>query len=87
MRKGKDPVPDPDPYLLLMDPYPGGPKTWGSGSPTLVLRLGVGSTTMFSYAGSNSNFFNNAELKIKSLLKEYHIVNGISTLRGQIFFL
>ncbi len=22
--------PDPDPYLVLMDPYPGGPKTYGS---------------------------------------------------------
>jgi len=32
---------DPDPHLRLMDPDPGGPKTWGScgsgsGSPTLV---------------------------------------------------
>jgi hypothetical protein len=36
MRKGKDP--DPDSYLLLMDPDPGCPKTCGSGSgsPTLV---------------------------------------------------
>ncbi len=36
MRKGKDP--EPDPYLWLMDPDPGGPKTCGScgsGSPTL----------------------------------------------------
>jgi hypothetical protein len=31
MRKGKD----PDPYLCLMNPDPGGPKTCGSGSPTL----------------------------------------------------
>jgi hypothetical protein len=30
MRKGKDP--DPDPYLWLIDPDPGGPKTSGSGS-------------------------------------------------------
>ncbi len=37
MRKGKDPEPDPDPYLCLMDPNPGGPKTCGSGSPTLVI--------------------------------------------------
>ncbi len=37
MRKGKDT--DPDPYLWLMDPDPGGPKTcgsFGSGSPTLL---------------------------------------------------
>ncbi len=37
-RKGKDP--EPDPYLWLMDPDPGGPKTcWscGSGSPTLPI--------------------------------------------------
>ncbi len=33
MRKGKDP--EPDPYLWLMDP--GGPKTCGSGSPTLPI--------------------------------------------------
>ncbi len=33
-RKGKDP--EPDPYLWLMDPDPGGPTTCGSGSPTLV---------------------------------------------------
>ncbi len=36
MRKGKDP--DPDPYLLLIDPDPGGPKacgSCGSGSSTL----------------------------------------------------
>ncbi len=32
MRKGKD----PDPYLLLLDPNPGGPKTPGSGSQTLL---------------------------------------------------
>jgi hypothetical protein len=30
IKKGKDP--DPDPYLLLMDPDPGGPKTCGSSS-------------------------------------------------------
>jgi hypothetical protein len=43
MRKGKDPdpdlesEPDPYPYIWLMDPDPdpGGPKTCGSGSPTL----------------------------------------------------
>jgi hypothetical protein len=39
MRKGKDPEPVPDPYLLIMDLYPRGPKTCGSGSgsefPTL----------------------------------------------------
>ncbi len=28
---------DPDPYLVQTDPYPGGPKTYGSGSTTLVL--------------------------------------------------
>ncbi len=38
MRKGEDPDPDPDRYLWLMGPDPGGPKTYGScgsGSPTL----------------------------------------------------
>ncbi len=37
MRKGKDPDSelDPDPYLWLMDPDPGGTKTCGSRSPTL----------------------------------------------------
>ncbi len=35
IRKGKDP--EPDPYLWLVDPDPGGPKTCGSsGSPTLA---------------------------------------------------
>jgi hypothetical protein len=36
--KGEDPDPDPDPYLRLMDPDsdPGGPKTCGSRSPTLL---------------------------------------------------
>ncbi len=34
MRKGKDP--EPDPHLWLMNPDPGGPKTCGSGSPTLL---------------------------------------------------
>ncbi len=40
MRKGKDP--DPDPYIGLMDPDPGGPETCGSGSgsPTL-LKIGT----------------------------------------------
>ncbi len=33
MRKGKD----PDPYLGLTDPDPGGPKTYGSG--TLVNKM------------------------------------------------
>jgi hypothetical protein len=39
VRKGKDP--DPDLYLQLMDPDPGGPKTCGSGSgsPTLFFSL------------------------------------------------
>jgi hypothetical protein len=38
--KGKDP--DPDPYLLLMDPDPRVPKTFGScgsGSPTLSTAM------------------------------------------------
>jgi hypothetical protein len=34
--KGKD----PDPYLWLMDRDPGGPKTCGSGSPTLIFNQG-----------------------------------------------
>jgi hypothetical protein len=29
-----DPEPDPDPYLVLMDPEPGGPKAYGSESAT-----------------------------------------------------
>jgi hypothetical protein len=33
MRKGKDPDPEQDPYLWLVDP--GGTNTCGSGSPTL----------------------------------------------------
>jgi hypothetical protein len=36
MRKGKDP--EPDPYLMDSDPDPGGPKTCGSKSPTLLAR-------------------------------------------------
>ncbi len=36
MRKGKDP--DPDPYLWLIDPDPGGQKQSGPRSPTLVGR-------------------------------------------------
>jgi hypothetical protein len=32
MGKWKDLEPDPDPYLCLMDPDPGGPKTCGSGT-------------------------------------------------------
>jgi hypothetical protein len=35
MRKGKDPEPDSEPYIWLMDPE--GPKTYGSGSPTLLI--------------------------------------------------
>jgi hypothetical protein len=53
MRKGKDPEPEPDlePNLLLMDPDPGSPKTFGScgfGSPTL---LGSGIFTSFYVLG------------------------------------
>jgi hypothetical protein len=38
----RDPDPDSDPYLVLTDPDPGGPKTYGSygfesGSATLVV--------------------------------------------------
>jgi hypothetical protein len=42
MRKGKDPEPHPDPYLWLIDPDRGGPKTCGSrgsGSPTLFFSI------------------------------------------------
>jgi hypothetical protein len=44
MRKGKDPETDldPNPYLCLMDPDPGGPKTCrssGFGSPELIPTL------------------------------------------------
>jgi hypothetical protein len=34
-----DPAPDPDPYLCLTDPDPGGPKSYGSGSGTLVKSI------------------------------------------------
>jgi hypothetical protein len=42
MRKWKDPEPDENPYLWLMDPDPGGPKTCGScgsGSPAVVSQF------------------------------------------------
>jgi hypothetical protein len=32
---------EPDPYLILTDTDPGGPKTYGSGSPTLVPRYRI----------------------------------------------
>ncbi len=32
---------EPDPYLWLTDPDPGGPNTYGSGSPTLVSTIGI----------------------------------------------
>ncbi len=35
----KDPDPEPDLHLWLTDPDPGGPKTYGSGSPTPVKKL------------------------------------------------
>ncbi len=45
-KKNPDPdpeqYPDPDPYLWLMDPDPGGPKTWGSGGSA----SGFGSGTL-----------------------------------------
>ncbi len=48
-KKGKDPesdpYPDTDPYLLLMDPDPRGPKTCGScgsGSPTMICSTDSG---------------------------------------------
>jgi hypothetical protein len=43
MRKGKDTEQEPDPYLLLLDldPDQGGPKTCGSGSPTLGISAGI----------------------------------------------
>jgi hypothetical protein len=60
MRKVKDPQldPDQDPYLLLMDPDPGGPKTCGScgsGSPTLVSSYAVVSNTFSSSWTNNEN--------------------------------
>jgi hypothetical protein len=33
---------NPDPYFCLMDPDPGGSKTYGSGSATLILGMGRG---------------------------------------------
>jgi hypothetical protein len=52
VRKGKDPEPDPDPHLFLMDQDPGGPKTCGSGSPTLQKEC------LFPYFYSMINFNN-----------------------------
>ena len=55
MRKGKVPDPEPDPYLWLMDPDPGGPKTCGScgsESPTrfqISLRWSELNGSFFSY--------------------------------------
>ncbi len=46
VRKSKDPEPhpeldfDPDPYIWLMDPDLGGPKTCGSGSGSTTLVFG-----------------------------------------------
>ncbi len=43
--------PDPDPYLWLMDPDPGGPKTWsGSGFPTLYKNIVYNPPTQFHAA-------------------------------------
>jgi hypothetical protein len=59
MRKGKDPEPYPDPYLLLIDPDPGGPKTCGYGlvpnpdpqhCKTEMQKLQVGINTVLSRA-------------------------------------
>jgi hypothetical protein len=44
----------PDPYLWLMDPDPGGPKTCGSRSPTLIKRIS------FTPAAKNKAFCNYA---------------------------
>jgi hypothetical protein len=57
MRKKKDPEPDPDPYLRLMDPDSGGPKTCGfcgSGSPTpsTVYTANVGGSGIWKMFGS-----------------------------------
>ncbi len=48
MRKGKNP--DSDPYLWLMDPDPGGPKTSGSGS-----GFGPGSPKLWGELSCNEN--------------------------------
>ncbi len=53
MRKWKDldPKPDPDPYLLwLMDPYPEGPKTCGSGPSALISNNSTLKCGLFWYA-------------------------------------
>jgi hypothetical protein len=52
MRKGKDP--DPDQYLWLVDLDPGGPKTCGSGSPTLVKKRFICQKRFWSTLGSGS---------------------------------
>ena len=50
MEKGKHLEPDPDPYLRLVDPDPGGPKTCGScgsGSPALQNSRNQGVSNIF----------------------------------------
>ncbi len=38
MRKEKDPEPDPDPYLRLIDPDPGGPKSFAYLDPQYCFK-------------------------------------------------
>jgi hypothetical protein len=50
---------DPDPYLALMVPDPGGPKTYGSGAATLenAKKFHVLKCWMFSVEGCTVGFF------------------------------
>ncbi len=65
MRKEKD----PDPHLLLMDPDPGGPKTWGScgsrsGSLTLIITSDMEGEECRSTPSNNFGFSKDLLMKI-----------------------
>jgi hypothetical protein len=70
-RKGKDLEPDPDSLLWLVepDPDPGGPKTCGSGSPTLTstfsLFLSDNERVSFSIEFDGSLLMKNVGLTIR----------------------
>jgi hypothetical protein len=76
MKKGKD----PDSYLLLMDPDPGGPKKCGSGS---------GSLTLVYVIASFWNNFKNPRLLSKQLFGviDGYLKAGTSYLKAGTSFL
>jgi hypothetical protein len=45
----KDPDPDPDPYKIMTDSDPGGSKTYGFGSTTLLKSIIVPTLSGFSW--------------------------------------